>query len=268
MKRFICILIAAALLILATAGLAEVTGPAYLGTWDCGRCTIQITDEHPGYAVEITWGNSAAEVSQWNYDCPYELTDGKLVSEPTGVLVDLTYAENGDVAKSVTRYEDGQATFAIGEDGKLTWTDAKENAGEDMAFEQTEFYGFAPSTEEFTISYFQMIGDSELTLDKKACEAMNFAAASELWHADTDAMRDNMLKAWEGLTEAEQAAFDGSFMDVVNLLDGCYADWDANRGAFTDGRDERMDELLAEPLYREAWDSLKANTLTLGNSDD
>ena len=171
----------------------------------------------------------------------------------------------GDI--SVTGYEDGQATFSIGEDDRLAWADAKENAGADMAFERAEIVGFAPTAEEFAFSYFNMIGDGELSMDKKACEALNFAADSELWHADRAAMRDNMFMAWEGLSETEQSAFDDSFMDVVHLLDACYADWAANRATFTDGRDERMDELLAEPLYQEAWQTLLGNTLTLGNSE-
>jgi len=268
MKKKLCMLLVSALLILSTSCLALVTGPAYLGTWVCGRATIVISDEHPGYRIEITWGNSAAEVTGWSYYCPYTPTDGKLVSEPTGVKTDLTYGEDGEVAKSVIGYEDGQATFSIGEDDRLTWIDAKESAGADMAFERVEIVGFAPTVEEFAISYFNMIGDSELALDKKACEALNFAADSELWHADRAAMRDNMFKAWEGLSEAEQSAFDNSFMDVVYLLDACFEDWTANRATFTDGRDERMDALLAEPLYREAWNTLLGNTLTLGNSDD
>ena len=267
MKKVICIVMIAALLALSSVGIAEVTGPAYLGPWICGRAILDITDEHPGYRVEISWAGSAAEATTWTYHCPYELVDGSLVSEPTGVMVTETYSEDGEVAKSGTAYEDGQATFTIGADGKLTWADAKENAGEDMAFDRDQMAGFAPDADEFTISYFNMIGDAELSLDKKACEALNFAAASELWRADVDAMRDNMFKAWEGLTEAEQSAFDGSFMDVVKLLDACFEDWKANRSAFTDGREGRMDELLAEPLYRDAWDTLKANTLTLGNSE-
>lgn len=267
MKKTICLLLAAALLILSTACLAEVTGPAYLGAWVCGRAMLTISDEHPGYRVDIVWGNNAAEVTEWSYYCPYELTDGSLVSEPTGVKTDLTYGEDGEVARSVTGYEDGQATFSINEAGKLTWADAKENAGDGMEFERGEIVGFAPSAEEFAFSYFNMLGDSELTTDKKACEAMHFAAASELWHADRDAVRDNMFQAWESLSAAEQAAFDNSFMDVVRLLDACFEDWAANRDAFKDGRDERMDELLAEPLYREAWTTLKGCTLTLGNSE-
>ncbi len=267
MKKTLSILLAAAMLMLCSAALAEVTGPAYLGSWVCGRAYIDITDEHPGYRVEINWKDSAAQVTEWSYYCPYELTDGKLVSEPTGVKVDVTYGEDGEVAESATGYEDGQATFSIDESGNLTWDDAKENAGADMVFERDGIVGFAPSAEDFTVSYFQMIGDGELTLDKKACEALNFAAASQLWMADVEALRDNMYQAWVGLSEAEQSAFDSSFMDVVHLLDACLEDWSANRDTFTDGRAERMDELLAEPLYVEAWRTLLGNTLTLGNSE-
>ena len=135
MKKVICIVMIAALLALSSAGIAEVTGPAYLGPWICGRAILDITDEHPGYRVEISWAGSAAEATTWTYHCPYELVDGSLVSEPTGVMVTETYSEDGEVAKSVTAYEDGQATFTIGADGKLPWADAKENAGADMTFE-------------------------------------------------------------------------------------------------------------------------------------
>ena len=263
MKKALCILMVIALFTLSAACLAEATGPSYLGTWVCGRCTIEIKDEHPGYRVEISWGNSAAEVSQWNYSCPYELVDGSLVSEPTGVMVDVTYGEDGEVAKSVTKYEDGQATFTLGADGKLTWNDAKENAGEDMAFERTGYYGVAPEAEEFDISYFRMIADSELTLDKKACEALNFAATSELWNADEDAVREVMRQVWAGLTEADHNAFNESFAEVSKLLDASFEDWSANRDAFKDGREGRMDELIAEPMYLKAWNILKAATLAL-----
>ena len=267
MKKVLCVILALGLFCLSLAGLAEVTGPSYIGTWVCGRATIEISDEHPGYRVLINWGGSAWEVATWEYHCPYELQDGKLVSEPTGTQIDLTFGEGGEQTDSVTHYEDGAAVFSIDEKGLLHWDDKKDNAGADMDFEKTGFYGLAPEAEEFEISYFKMIADPELTLDKKATEALNFAAASELWLADGAALRENMLAAWEGLTGEEQSAFDASFLDVAKLLDACFEDWSANRATFTDGRDERMDELLAEPLYREAWQTLCGNTLTLGNSD-
>ena len=80
MKKVICIVMIAALLALSSAGIAEVTGPAYLGPWICGRAILDITDEHPGYRVEISWAGSAAEATTWTYHCPYELVDGSLVS--------------------------------------------------------------------------------------------------------------------------------------------------------------------------------------------
>lgn len=268
MKKVLCVMLVLSLFCLSAAGFAEVTGASYIGEWICGRASLSISDEHPGYQVKISWGGSAWEVAEWTYYCPYELEDGKLVSEATGVKTDLTYGEDGEISDSVTRYEDGQAVFSIDDSGLLHWEDAKENAGEDMAFEPTRFYGVAPTAEEFETGYFRMIADGELPLDKKACEALNFAAASELWLADGETMRANLLTAWETLTGEEQSAFDASFLEVARLLDACFEDWDANRAAFTDDRDGRMDELLAEPLYREAWEILCGNTLTLGNSEN
>lgn len=261
MKRAISILALAAILCLSLTGLGEVTGPQYLGTWACGRATITITDQHPGYHVEITWGNSAAEVSQWDYFCPYELKDGQLVSEDTGVLQDLTYGEDGEVAQAVTRYQDGSATFAIDDQGLLHWSDAKEDAGRDMAFDYVPILGFAPEVEEIQLSYLQMIGDESLTQDKKACEALNFAVASELWHADEEALAENLAAAWEGLPENQREAFDGAFEGVDQLLNESFEDWPAARPAFTDGRDERMAEMIQEPLYRRAWDVLREATV-------
>ena len=42
MKKVICIVMIAALLALSSAGIAEVTGPAYLGPWICGRAKLDI----------------------------------------------------------------------------------------------------------------------------------------------------------------------------------------------------------------------------------
>ena len=50
----------------------------------------------------------------------------------------VVFNEKGEVETSEENYTDGAATFAINEDGKLTWTDAKEDAGLDMEFENVE----------------------------------------------------------------------------------------------------------------------------------
>ena len=52
------------------------------------------------------------------------------------------------------------------------------------------------------------------------------------------------------------------------LLDNCRKDWASNRAVFDDaGVAEEMDRLLADPDAVESWETLKAHTLTLGNSE-
>ena len=70
-------------------------------------------------------------------------------------------------------------------------------------------------------------------------------------------------RASRNLTEAEQTAFNESFAEVSSLLDASFEDWTANRDAFKDGREARMDELITEPMYRNAWNVLKAATLAM-----
>lgn len=109
---------------------------AYVGRWGCDRATIDIADNEDGsYAVDITWGNSAAEASEWHYTCLYDANAHRLYNVEPGTRAEVTYAENGDVASTEVVYEDGEATFAIEDDGRLIWNDMKENAAEGMRFE-------------------------------------------------------------------------------------------------------------------------------------
>jgi len=110
----------------------------FSGTWVCGRATIEIDWEEEGYRVFITWGSSAWERTEWEYSCLYDRIDNVLISMPFGIRTDVTFAENGEVASYNTVYEDGEATFALDEDGYLIWNDEKENAGQDMRFEWVE----------------------------------------------------------------------------------------------------------------------------------
>ena len=110
---------------------------------------------------------------------------------------------------------------------------------------------------------------SQLAQAQSACDVLGFAAGNELWTADTDTLRANMLEAWNSLTDEERADFDANFQELDALLKGCFEDWEANRGAFDDaGVVEMMEELLSDETARQSWDVLSANTWTLGNADE
>lgn len=134
---------------------------------------------------------------------------------------------------------------------------------------------YVPEAEIFADFYFRRVGSvplatagSSLDLAAAACDVLAFASGNELWLSDTETLRNNMLAGWESLTDEERANFDACFPELNELLYGCFADWEQNRGRFdTAGVADTMDELLADGTSEWSWEALSANTWTLGNSD-
>ena len=104
----------------------------YPGTWQSGRCSITVSKTKNGYKVNITWGSSAFENSEWNYICRYDEKSAELICDGGATLVNHKYDENGKDIKT-TVYKDGSGSFKV-TDGLLRWTDNKENAGKDLYF--------------------------------------------------------------------------------------------------------------------------------------
>ena len=119
-----------------------------------------------------------------------------------------------------------------------------------------------------TVSYHPAVAGSSLARARVACSLFRYAADNELRSADIPTLRENMLVAWESLSDQERSAFDGNFMEVVTLLASCKDDWEGNRGLFDDaGVGEQMAALIVKPENWESWETLKAHTLTMGNSE-
>lgn len=131
-------------------------------------------------------------------------------------------------------------------------------------------------TEDIVAGYFHVIGGYKpgtsgcsLSQARAACRAVRFAYWLRANKADTAKLRDTLLRAWTGMSEAERKDFDTNFIDVCRLLDSCSADWPKMRGLFEDaGCSAAMDELMHNPDAQSAWSELKAHTLTMGNSDE
>ena len=132
----------------------------------------------------------------------------------------------------------------------------------------------APTAEQFVDGYFKVIGGveqgtagSSLKLAKAAEEAFAFAQKFAINSVDNKALRDNMLKGWESMSAEEQNAFDANFLNVVELL----KDVSANKipAEFEDaGVADQLKELLQQKGAYANWDTLTANTLTMGNSEE
>jgi hypothetical protein len=79
-----------------------------------------------------------------------------------------------------------------------------------------------------------------------------------------------MLNAWQKvLDEEERANFDENFMDVVTFMDSAEADPAAVAAQLEDaGVKDEFEKLAASAGAWDNWDTLKSNTLTMGNSEE
>ena len=106
------------------------------GVWQCGRASIEMYWEEEGFRVLICWGSSAWEHTEWEYSCFYHEESNTLVSMPFGTRTEIVYGDDGELVSATEVYNDGDASFALTEDGFLTWMDEKENAGDGLLFEK------------------------------------------------------------------------------------------------------------------------------------
>ncbi|MBR2743007.1 MAG: hypothetical protein IKD89_05390 [Clostridia bacterium] len=142
--------------------------------------------------------------------------------------------------------------------------------------EETQAAASAATAEEFAEGYFGVIAGyepgtagSSLKQALAAYGAVSFAAEHSLDTADVPAMRDAMLAAWEGLDAGTKTAFDENLFGIAGLIDECFSDYDSVSGVFEDaGVGEKMRALSESSEAKAAWETLFANTLTMGNSDD
>lgn len=149
MKKLIAMILMLALLLTCTAfaeekeeDLAPMPEEAavYEGEWACDRAKAEIFWEEEGFRVSIRWGNSASESTKWEYSCDYNEEDNTLISMPTGTRTEFVYNEAGDIESFNDVYNDGNAVFALDEEGYLIWHDEKEDAGKDMRFKKVDRY--------------------------------------------------------------------------------------------------------------------------------
>lgn len=134
-----------------------------------------------------------------------------------------------------------------------------------------------PSTQDLVKGYFNVIGTipkgtagASLKLAEAATEVFAFAQDYNLAGCDISALRDNMLNAWQKvLDEEERANFDENFMDVVTFMDSAKADPAAVAAQLEDaGVKDEFEKLAAKAGAWDNWDTLKSNTLTMGNSEE
>ncbi|MCR5006487.1 MAG: hypothetical protein K6A77_11360 [Clostridiales bacterium] len=232
------------------------------GKWACGRASMEIAQLGDGYKAQIIWGSSADTAAIWNYVLEYDEAEGNLSG--SGDMITRVYNEDGSIASEEVA-EDQMVTISLNDNGNIVWEDLNEDAGADMEFEYAAYQPETPAAEAIASRYFRGVGSG--TPAEAAYVALHFADENELWIVPGDELRDNLLEAWNSLSEDEQKTFDTYFMDVVVLLDNVFNDWSAVQTFVHEmGMENELNALRESPLAQKSWDRLKAFTLTLGNS--
>ena len=153
MKKLFAMILALCLLAAAAAALAEEGDEIgfypdehpeslpYVSVWvaEDGEWRVEMYGEDGGIKPYIVHRLGDNKEDIWEYAVALNEDKTALTAVPFG----LHYRQDtvtGDWDE--TYYEDGEATFTLDENGRLHWTDEKEDAGKGLAFEKIgNFYG-------------------------------------------------------------------------------------------------------------------------------
>ena len=102
------------------------------GQYYAGRGNLSITGKgSDGYLIEVWWGSSASEHSQWVMYGDYD--------EATNTITysdcerhDFTLQDNGEVDTDITAYTDGTGSIQIVDDSSIIWIDDQDHVADDI----------------------------------------------------------------------------------------------------------------------------------------
>ncbi len=251
----------------------------FVGQWmdrASGRASMEILprvfDDYDKLDVSIHWGGSASESYEWNIEGQFDAQSGKLVYTG-GRCLDVIYDEEGEVSESEVVYEGSSGSFSF-ENGLVYWNDDMEERSPEMVFEPLP--GWAPEAESLVSEYFEIVAGchpgtagSSLKQAEAFEKTVGFADKNDLWCVNLPVFREEMLKAWESLSEEDRGYFDESIMGLVSMGPAVFDNYDSVKDVFEDaGVGDAMQALRGSVKARMSWEVLISNTMTLGNSDD
>lgn len=131
MKKIIIALLA---LLFAIPALAEGASDPFVGRWQdpyYGRAVLEISRSGDRYAISIHWGNSASSESVWEMDATRE---GDSLAYTGGSMAVVTYSEA--CIEEDVQYDDAEGAFTLTDEGKLLWSDSREERSTEFAYEK------------------------------------------------------------------------------------------------------------------------------------
>ena len=149
-------------------------------------------------------------------------------------------------------------------------SNSNESAASTASTTSSEDVEIKPITvEEFTDNYFSLASepDDDEGMIGVALICTSFGADHGVAAADPAELRAVMLEAWNSLDADTQKAFDERFMKAVDMIDAGIADPNSLDISASPILGQLLKASLKDEQAMKDWDVLKANTLTLGNSE-
>lgn len=236
------------------------------------RALMEITEgEYIGeedFCIKISWAGSYSEAAVWEMNASYD-AQAQTLTYSNGQKANVTYAEDGSVAKEDVQWEGSDGTFVF-EDGQLKWKDSEEDEAENFVFERV--YAQDVSAEELTEQFLAKTAGLEegtagasLKAAAAAQEIASFASDHQIWNIKADSFAAAMQEAWEGMSEEDRQSFRKNFEgSVAELIDGMFNDYASVEGAMNDaGVGEAAKQLSGNEYARRSWMALRARATEL-----
>lgn len=110
----------------------------YEGKWEDRvgqRCSVEIWYGLTAFSIEMRWGSSASQSTEWSFTGIYDDNSDSL-TYTNGKCVERTYYDGGGMSESI-RYTNGSGRFYIS-GGEMYWEDYSEGVGSRCIFEKIQ----------------------------------------------------------------------------------------------------------------------------------
>ncbi|WP_026528884.1 hypothetical protein [Butyrivibrio sp. VCD2006] len=105
---------------------------SFEGQYYAGRGNLSITAQNDGrYLIEVWWGSSAAEHSEWVMNGEYD-ESSKTITYNDCVKHDFELGEDGEIIRDDIAYENGTGSIQIVDDNTINWTDDQDHIADDV----------------------------------------------------------------------------------------------------------------------------------------
>ena len=102
------------------------------GQYYAGRGNLSITGHDDGeYLIEVWWGSSASENSQWVMHGKYDESTGTITYSDC-VKEDFVLGDNGEPTSDEIAYTDCTGSIKIVDDSTIMWTDDQDHIADDV----------------------------------------------------------------------------------------------------------------------------------------